>query len=60
MERRNFIKNSLALITPTMISGNPIHILQDHPLLNASLLATSNNDRVLVIIQLNQFYNFIL
>jgi uncharacterized protein (DUF1501 family) len=53
MERRNFIKNSLALMAPTMIGGNPIHILQDHPLLDSELLATSTNDRVLVIIQLN-------
>jgi uncharacterized protein (DUF1501 family) len=53
MKRRNFIRNSLALLAPTMIGGNPIHILQDHPLLNSSLLATSNNDKVLVIIQLN-------
>ena len=43
----------MALLTPTMISGNPIHILQDHPLLDASLLATADNDRVLVIIQLS-------
>jgi len=53
MERRNFIRNSLALLAPTMIGGNPIHILQDHPLLNTALLATSNNDKVLVIIQLS-------
>ena len=53
MERRNFIRNSLALLAPTMIGGNPIHILQDHPLLNSSLLATSSNDKVLVIVQLN-------
>jgi hypothetical protein len=53
MERRNFIRNSLALMAPTMIGGNPIHILQDHPLLDSELLATSTNDRVLVIIQLN-------
>jgi len=53
MERRNFIRNSFALIAPTMIGGNPIHILQDHPLLNTELLASSNTDKVLVIIQLN-------
>ncbi len=53
MERRNFIRNSLALLAPTMISGNPIHILQDHPLLNTALLASANNDKVLVIIQLS-------
>lgn len=53
MERRNFIKNSLTLLGPTMIGANPIHVLQDHPLLNTSLLATSSTDKVLVIIQLN-------
>ena len=53
MERRNFIKNSLALLAPTMIGGNPIHILQDHPMLDTALLATSGNDNVLVIIQLS-------
>ena len=53
MERRKFIRNSLALLTPTIISGNPIHILQDHPIINPELLASVNNDRVLVIIQLS-------
>jgi uncharacterized protein (DUF1501 family) len=53
MERRNFIRNSLALMAPTMIGANPIHILQDHPLLDSASLATSTNDKVLVIIQLN-------
>jgi uncharacterized protein (DUF1501 family) len=53
MERRSFIKNSMSLLAPTMIGVNPIHILQDHPLLNTSLLATSTTDKVLVIIQLN-------
>jgi uncharacterized protein (DUF1501 family) len=53
VERRKFIRNSLALITPTMIGGNAIHILQDHPLLNTALLASSNTDKVLVIVQLN-------
>jgi uncharacterized protein (DUF1501 family) len=53
MERRNFIRNSLALLGPTMIGGNPIHILQDHPLLDTALLATSTTDKVLVIIQLS-------
>ncbi|MCE2675824.1 MAG: DUF1501 domain-containing protein [Sediminibacterium sp.] len=53
MERRKFIRNSLALVTPTMISGNAIHVLQDHPLLNTSLLSTSNTDKVLVIVQLS-------
>jgi len=53
MERKKFIRNSLALLAPTMISGNPIHILQDHPLLNTELLGTSSTDKVLVIIQLS-------
>ena len=53
MERRKFIRNSLALLTPTIISGNPIHILQDHPIINPELLASVNNDRALVIIQLS-------
>ena len=53
MERRKFIRNSLALLTPTIIAGNPIHILQDHPMLDSALLATSNNENVLVIIQLS-------
>jgi uncharacterized protein (DUF1501 family) len=53
MERRNFIRNSLALLAPTMISGNPIHILQDHPMLDTALLATSSNNNVLVVIQLS-------
>lgn len=53
MERRKFIRNSLALLTPTIISGNPIHILQNHPIINPELLASVNNDRVLVIIQLS-------
>ena len=53
MERRKFIRNSLALLTPTIIGGNPIHILQDHPMLDTALLATANNENVLVIIQLS-------
>ncbi|MEY3818957.1 MAG: hypothetical protein RLZZ425_418, partial [Bacteroidota bacterium] len=53
MERRKFIRNSLALVAPTMISGNAIHVLQDHPLLNTALLSTSNTDKVLVIVQLS-------
>lgn len=53
MKRRNFIRNSLAVITPTVISGNPIHLMQNHPIINPDLLASVNNDRVLVIIQLN-------
>ena len=40
-------------MAPTLIGGNPIHILQDHPLLDSALLATSTNDKVLVIIQLS-------
>ena len=53
MERRKFIRNSLALLTPTIIGGNPIHILQDHPMLDTALLATASNENVLVIIQLS-------
>jgi hypothetical protein len=53
MERRNFIRNGLVVLAPTMIGGNPIHILQDHPLLDTALLATSNTDKVLVIVQLS-------
>ena len=53
MERRNFLRNSLAFLAPTMIGGNAIHILQDHPLLNTAMLATSATDKVLVIIQLS-------
>jgi uncharacterized protein (DUF1501 family) len=53
MKRRKFIRNSLALLTPTIISGNPIYALQDHPMLNSALLASSDTDRVLVIIQLS-------
>jgi uncharacterized protein (DUF1501 family) len=53
MERRKFIRNSFALLAPTMIGGNPIHILQDHPMLDTALLATSSNNNVLVIIQLS-------
>ena len=53
MKRRNFIRNSLALMTPTLIGGTPIHVLQDHPLLDSATLATSANDKVLVIIQLS-------
>ena len=53
MKRRNFLRNSLALITPTVISGNPIHLLTNHPIINPALLANVNNDRVLVIIQLS-------
>ena len=53
MERRNFLKNSFAFITPTIIGGNSIHVLTKHPLFNEEALATSNNDNVLVIIQLS-------
>ena len=53
MERRKFLRNSLALLTPTIISGNPVYALQDHPMLDSALLASSNTDRVLVIIQLS-------
>ncbi len=53
MERRKFLKNSLAFITPTIIGGNSIHVLTQHPLFDQATLATSNNDKVLVIIQLS-------
>ncbi len=53
MERRKFLRNSLALLTPTIINGNPVYALQDHPMLDSALLASSNTDRVLVIIQLS-------
>jgi uncharacterized protein (DUF1501 family) len=53
MERRKFLKNSFAFITPTIIGGNSIHVLTKHPLFNEEALATSNNDNVLVIIQLS-------
>jgi uncharacterized protein (DUF1501 family) len=53
MKRRNFIRNSVALIAPTVINGNPIHILSQHPIIQPDLLASVNNDRVLVIIQLS-------
>lgn len=53
MERRKFIQNSLAILTPTIISGNPVFAIEDHPLLNRNLLASSKNNNALVIIQLN-------
>jgi uncharacterized protein (DUF1501 family) len=53
MERRKFLRNSLAFITPTIIGGNPIHVLTRHPLFDQEVLASSNNDKVLVIIQLS-------
>ena len=53
MERRKFLRNSLALITPTIIGGNSIHVLTKHLLFDNTVLATSNNDKVLVIIQLS-------
>ena len=53
MKRRNFIRNSVALMAPTVIGGNPIHILTQHPIIQPELLASVNNDRVLVIIQLS-------
>ena len=34
MERRKFLKNSFAFITPTIIGGNSIHVLTKHPLFN--------------------------
>lgn len=53
MKRRNFVRNSLALLTPTIISGNPIHVLNNHSIVDPEILAKVDNDRVLVIIQLN-------
>jgi len=53
MKRRNFLRNSLAVLTPTVISGSPIHVLSNHSMVNPEVLAKVNNDRVLVIIQLN-------
>lgn len=53
MKRRNFVRNSLALLTPTVISGNPIHVLNNHSIVDPAILAKVDNDRVLVIIQLN-------
>ncbi len=53
MKRRNFVRNSLALLTPTVISGNPIHVLNNHSIVDPEILAKVDNDRVLVIIQLN-------
>ena len=53
MKRSTFLRNSLAVLTPTVISGNPIHILNNHSMVEPEVLANVNNDRVLVIIQLN-------
>jgi uncharacterized protein (DUF1501 family) len=53
MKRRNFLRNSLAVLTPTVISGNPIHVLSNHSIVDPEVLAKVDNDRVLVIIQLN-------
>ncbi|MEY4459949.1 MAG: hypothetical protein RIT38_1179 [Bacteroidota bacterium] len=53
MKRSTFLRNSLALLTPTVISGNPIHILDHHAVIDTKALEAVNNDRVLVIIQLN-------
>ncbi len=53
MKRRNFLRNSLAVLTPTVISGNPIHVLNNHSIVDPEVLAKVDNDRVLVIIQLN-------
>lgn len=53
MKRSTFLRNSLALLTPTVVSGNPIHVLNNHSMVEPALLAKVNNDRVLVIIQLN-------
>ena len=40
-------------MAPTVIGGNPIHILTQHPIIQPELFASVNNDRVLVIIQLS-------
>ena len=53
MKRSTFLRNSLAVLTPTVISGNPIHVLNNHSMVEPEVLANVNNDRVLVIIQLN-------
>ena len=53
MKRSTFLRNSLAILTPTVISGNPIHVLNHHSMVDPEVLANVNNDRVLVIIQLN-------
>ena len=53
MKRSTFLRNSLAILTPTVISGNPIHVLNNHSMVDPEVLAKVNNDRVLVIIQLN-------
>ncbi len=53
MKRSTFLRNSLAILTPTVISGNPIHVLNNHSMVVPEVLAKVNNDRVLVIIQLN-------
>jgi len=53
MKRSTFLRNSLAVLTPTVISGNPIHVLNNHSMVEPTVLANVNNDRVLVIIQLN-------
>ena len=53
MERRKFIQNTLAILAPTVISGNPVFAIQDHPFLNLNSLASSKNNNALVIIQLN-------
>ncbi len=54
MKRRKFFRNSLALLAPTIIQGNPIYLLNDnHPLFNTNLLANVTNDNVLVIVQLS-------
>ena len=41
-----------AILAPTVISGNPVFAIQDHPLLNLNSLASSKNNNALVIIQL--------
>lgn len=53
MERRDFIRNGLTILAPTLISGNPVYAISDHPLLDLNALSTSSNGNVLVIIQLS-------
>ncbi len=53
MERREFIKNiSLATAAPIMLGGIPINLLASNGRLQAAA-STSDNDRVLVLIQMH-------
>lgn len=53
MKRSTFLRNGLAVLTPTLISGNPIHVLNNHSFIDSKALERVENDKVLVIIQLN-------